>query len=100
MEFGMERRMRKELSDQELDQMHKDYLSGMYQRELSRKYGLSDTATSRLMARFKGVDAEFLKRTNQEAREVKKLRKKVAEQEKIIEAFRDVLHRKILRRKI
>ena len=96
----MNRKMSKDLSEDEIANLQMDYASGMRTSELCQKYQLSQTSVMRLIKRFQSADQEFIKRSKAEAKELKKLRKQVAEQEKIISAFRDVMRGKVLGRKI
>jgi hypothetical protein len=96
----MSYRMRKQLSAEELASFQEDFVKGMYSRELCQKYGLSEGAVSRLLKRYTSLSPEVIKQSHADARELKKLKKKLAEQEKIIEAFRDLFSGKMLGRKI
>ena len=84
----------KKLKDEVMLAACKDLDAGMRLIDVCAKYGISQTALYRFKKKFGGLSAKEIIQVKAEDSENNKLRRKVAEQERIIKALQAVVKKK------
>jgi transposase len=84
----------KKRSEEELAEILEDYRRGMKFLEISQKYKIGESSFYRILGKYKGLNAEEIKKLRHQDKEIRRLKKQLKDREFENKILKEALRKK------